>query len=132
MTDPRRIQRSLAKGWRMPAGAVYVGRPSAFGNPWHCIAPHVGCPTQAGYRGPPDLQCCVVRYREWLQRGADLNATATTASTDADLTASITAHRLANLRGKTLACWCALDKPCHADVLLELANAPLRCEGADA
>lgn len=27
------------------------------------------------------------------------------------------------LRGKNLACWCALDKPCHADVLLELANA---------
>lgn len=27
------------------------------------------------------------------------------------------------LRGKNLACWCPLDKPCHADVLLELANA---------
>ena len=27
------------------------------------------------------------------------------------------------LRGKTLACWCAIDKPCHADVLLEIANA---------
>ena len=27
------------------------------------------------------------------------------------------------LRGKNLACWCALDQPCHADVLLELANA---------
>ena len=26
------------------------------------------------------------------------------------------------LRGKDLACWCSLDKPCHADVLLELAN----------
>ncbi len=25
--------------------------------------------------------------------------------------------------GKTLACFCALDQPCHADVLLELANA---------
>ena len=30
---------------------------------------------------------------------------------------------LAELRGKNLACWCALDQPCHADVLLELANA---------
>ena len=28
------------------------------------------------------------------------------------------------LRGKNLACWCPLDQPCHADVLLELANAP--------
>jgi hypothetical protein len=26
------------------------------------------------------------------------------------------------LRGKNLACWCPLDQPCHADVLLRLAN----------
>lgn len=26
------------------------------------------------------------------------------------------------LRGKDLVCWCPLDQPCHADVLLELAN----------
>jgi hypothetical protein len=31
---------------------------------------------------------------------------------------------LAELRGKDLACWCAEDQPCHADVLLEWANAP--------
>jgi hypothetical protein len=29
---------------------------------------------------------------------------------------------LEELRGKNLACWCPLDKPCHADILLELAN----------
>ncbi|HEY8881900.1 MAG TPA: DUF4326 domain-containing protein [Dermatophilaceae bacterium] len=28
----------------------------------------------------------------------------------------------ADLAGKDLACWCPLDQPCHADVLLELAN----------
>jgi hypothetical protein len=27
------------------------------------------------------------------------------------------------LRGKNLACWCAPDVACHADVLLEFANA---------
>jgi hypothetical protein len=27
-----------------------------------------------------------------------------------------------NLRGKNLACWCALGAPCHADVLLKIAN----------
>jgi len=26
------------------------------------------------------------------------------------------------LRGKDLMCWCRLDHPCHADVLLEIAN----------
>lgn len=30
-----------------------------------------------------------------------------------------------HLRDKNLACWCNLDRPCHADVLLELANAPI-------
>ena len=27
-----------------------------------------------------------------------------------------------DLRGKNLMCWCALDQPCHADVLLRIAN----------
>ena len=31
---------------------------------------------------------------------------------------------VSELRGKNLACWCPLDKPCHADALLELANRP--------
>ncbi len=26
------------------------------------------------------------------------------------------------LRGRDLACWCPLDAPCHADILLEIAN----------
>ncbi len=34
--------------------------------------------------------------------------------------------RVAELSGKNLACWCPLDQPCHADVLLELANKDLR------
>jgi Domain of unknown function (DUF4326) len=29
---------------------------------------------------------------------------------------------LPELRGKNLACWCKPEWPCHADVLLELAN----------
>lgn len=28
------------------------------------------------------------------------------------------------LAGCDLACWCPLDQPCHADVLLEIANSP--------
>ncbi|MGE2733815.1 DUF4326 domain-containing protein [Mycolicibacterium vaccae] len=37
-----------------------------------------------------------------------------------DLTDEIR-HELA---GRDLACWCPLDDPCHADVLLDLANGP--------
>ena len=33
-------------------------------------------------------------------------------------------ERVKKLRGKNLACFCALDQPCHADVLLAVANAP--------
>lgn len=29
---------------------------------------------------------------------------------------------VSELRGKNLACWCAVDLPCHADVLLDMAN----------
>jgi hypothetical protein len=48
----------------------------------------------------------VTLYREWL----------TEVLVD-------TEPRLETLRGHDLACWCRLDQPCHADVLLELANA---------
>jgi len=30
------------------------------------------------------------------------------------------------LQGKNLACWCAPDQPCHAEVLLEIVNAQKR------
>jgi hypothetical protein len=33
-------------------------------------------------------------------------------------------HAFDTLAGRNLACWCAPDAPCHADVLLDLANAP--------
>ena len=42
----------------------------------------------------------VAKYREWVER-QDLDPT--------------------ELRGKTLGCWCA-PKPCHGDVLVELAQ----------
>lgn len=32
------------------------------------------------------------------------------------------------LKGKNLACWCPLDQPCHADILLEIANAPVNTD----
>lgn len=91
---PRRIQRKRTQGWRMPDGAVYVGRPTRWGNmfstTWHGGIT-VGTAQQAVicYRS-------VVLAEKW---------------------------DLSPLRGKHLACWCALDQPCHADVLLELANA---------
>jgi len=35
--QPKRIQRKRTKGWRMPPNAVYVGRPSRWGNDWMAV-----------------------------------------------------------------------------------------------
>ena len=34
MNKPKRIQRSRSKGWKMPANAIYDGRPTVWGNPY--------------------------------------------------------------------------------------------------
>lgn len=34
MTGPRRVQRKRAPGWRAPDAAIYVGRPTRWGNPF--------------------------------------------------------------------------------------------------
>jgi hypothetical protein len=107
--SPVRIQRKRTKGWRMPPGAVYVGRPSLWGNPYRKGESYFGgsrtdswdivdlfrdeCPRRAAWD--------YVGYVDWL----------------------------APLRGRDLVCWCPLDQPCHADVLLELANAPVSVSG---
>lgn len=89
-------------GWRKPARAVYVGRPTDWGNPW-----------RAGGKahGALDPATAVARYESALTRGE---------LTDRSGTRLVA--RLGELRGRDLACWCELDKPCHADVLLRYAN----------
>lgn len=44
---PKRIQRQRKKGWRMPEGAVYVGRPSKWGNPFKIIPGSISRSTTA-------------------------------------------------------------------------------------
>jgi len=107
VAEPRRIQRKRVKGWRLPFGAVYVGRPSMWGNPW-CAGELRGTlpPMTAGQ--------AVARYEQWL---------ASTVSQPPHGAAR--AHILMclyQLRGRDLACWCKLTDPCHADVLLAVAN----------
>lgn len=105
---PKRIQRKRTKGWRMPEGAVYVGRPGRYGNPFVVGTMKFlhndgdGSVVVADIR---DAQEAVAYFR-WYVEASE--------------------HRLAQiaeLRGRDLACWCPLDAPCHADVLLEIANA---------
>ena len=103
---PKRVQRKRTKGWRMPEGAVYVGRPSKWGNPFR-----VGSPGRDDCMVCSDAAEAVMKFRSELVtfRGG--------------FTGTNVDEIRSELRGKDLACWCPLDQPCHADVLLELANA---------
>ncbi len=81
----------------MPENAVYVGRPSKWGNIFH-----------VGEIGVPDAQTATDLYEhELLTRGGSWQDKR---------------FDLHELRGKDVCDWCALEQPCHGDVLLRLAN----------
>jgi len=108
---PQRIQLSRAKGWRMPPNTVKVDRATTWGNPF-IVGPN------------GDAAYCVQKFRYLLGGYHALESDACSQRQDAAI-AAIKKEKAAGwptLRGKNLACWCALDKPCHADVLLEIAN----------
>jgi hypothetical protein len=105
---PQRIQRSRQRGWRMPEGAVYVGRPTIWGNPYR-----VGSPR--GPFGPTTPAIAVRKYRSWLL-GTDPQPRY-------GVDRAVILNNLHQLTGRDLCCWCPLDLPCHADVLIELARA---------
>jgi len=105
---PVRLQLSRAKGFNLQAHsravngltAISVTRPGKWGNRF----------TVAEYGS---REQAVEEFNEWL-----LDCLVYPISKQA------TRDALDELRGKNLACWCPLDgRPCHADVLLRIANA---------
>jgi hypothetical protein len=92
--QPRRVQLSRRAGSRLPAGAKSVAAPTKWKNPYR--------PAQ---RSPEANARAVELYRLHLEGEPEL----------------VEAARR-ELAGRDLACWCPLDLPCHADVLLEVAN----------
>lgn len=89
-----RIQLSRRKGWRKPAGAIVVSRPTRWGNPLNAKV--------YGSAGAVEM------YRQHL----------------AEITPAEREAYLAPLRGATaLCCWCPPGEPCHADVLIEMVEA---------
>lgn len=105
---PQRIQRRRVKGWRMPAGAVFVGRPSRWGNPW-----------RAGDEGPRVPGTPYARSLYYLDTMLAVGAFERLTVPEQ---LAVVPDWLEPLRGKDLVCWCRLDQPCHADVLLKLAS----------
>lgn len=159
---PDRIQRQRTKGWRMPEGAVYVGRPTIYGNPFHLNTPHAlmrmpGAAdrnAEAEYEGRisahgarhdyfhpgGEVTRCTVRYMTPAESVEHyrrlLTGDLTPAMRSAGHRPGLRGHNrgrgayrvteadvVRDLRGRDLACWCPLDQPCHADVLLSIANA---------
>ena len=87
----------------MPANTVKIDRATRWGNPF-----------VIGEDGTREE--CIDKYRRFVAGDAK--------TTRKDVLASrehLAAH-IRDLKRKNLACWCPLDGPCHADVLLELAN----------
>lgn len=95
---PKRIQRKRIRGWRMPDGAVYVGRPTGWGNPYR-----VGTPLPS-YRAATDPAHAVELYRTLVASSPTFQAMARR-----------------DLAGRDLLCWCPIGQPCHAEVLLRIA-----------
>ena len=101
LARPHRVQLSRRKGWRMPPNTVKVARPTKWGNPF-----------MIGRDGDATR---VVEMFRFTMCPVDGQPGIYTDSEMAEID-------LRPLRGKNLACWCPLDQPCHADVLLEIAN----------
>lgn len=121
---PIRVQRKRTKGWKMPENTVYVGRGSRWGNPFPTHEyERDGHGDKTGrkveVRSPEEA---VNFYANWLLPYRHHGPTSNLESfylSEANLR-----DIKEELCGKNLACWCPLGKPCHADVLLEIANTP--------
>jgi hypothetical protein len=113
---PVRVQRRRTKGWKMPPNTIAVTRPTFWGNPFvvgsYCRLSDSGSWMRSLIGPQPGFALIEDRTQaaEWFRRLAER------------WTAPRVARCINELGGKNLACWCPLDEPCHADVLLEIAN----------
>jgi len=149
MSAPIRIQRKRTKGWRMPEGAIYVGRGSRWGNPFAIGSPSglvrepaIQHPEQPWeYEGRISAHGMRHDYHHADGHVTPVNVRHMTPEESIECFRALLhgdgrwpldwRHNgglhlhisdLGPLAGHDLACWCPLDQPCHADVLLELAN----------
>jgi hypothetical protein len=106
---PERVRLRRTKGWRKPPNTVTVARPSRWGNPFPAKEAAQRYPSLT----PDEARRFVVNEFRDMLRAPKLREWQGYPSDD---------EIRRELRGKNLACWCPEDGPCHADVLLEIAN----------
>lgn len=115
----RRIQLSRAAGSRMPEGTIKIDRSGKWGNPWRIekvgglwTVRHQAVALRATFPDEPAARhFAVTQVRQTLLRPQHGGLP------------FFLADVIAELRGRTVGCWCGLDRECHGDVYLELANA---------
>lgn len=123
---PVRVQRLRKKGFKLqdtsPNGfpVIYVGRPTKFGNPFKltpdgwimCYSINRNILDHWIYwsaTGGFDLSDIVDLYEQWIK--GEFKQSCLPTPPDYSI-----------LKGKNLSCFCSLNKPCHADMLLRLSN----------
>jgi len=102
----RRVVRRRVRGWRMPANTVSVTRPGRWGNPFKINGEMPAEQAVADFRLELRYEALAIelempvqlKHMRWI------------------------AEHIAELKGKNLACYCKAGSPCHADVLLKIAN----------
>lgn len=124
---PRRIQLRRTRGWRKPAGAVVVARPTRWGNPFVVVDTRIlfrGTELWSGFRD----HTAAVRHAV-LTFGWHIDH-------HPDVLGFTRDQVVEQLHGRDLACWCPLltdrgtPAPCHANVLLAIANPSGLSQGA--
>lgn len=116
---PKRIQRTRSKGWRMPENTRYVGRSTRWGNPFMA-----GETTPADW--PEPFGGVEVRDRghavDLLEQLVGRAETGLVPELPGYPGFPSLSEIRQELQGLDLACWCPLTEPCHADLLIRLAN----------
>ena len=122
---PIRIQLSRRKGWRMPENTVKVDRTTKWGNPFVVHSDR----GPSGKRFEMDPTTAVWLFRKHIEENGSWSPIPVHRWPKGKIPKQWTSvdDVQRELRGKNLACWCALPAPgepdiCHAAVLLELAN----------
>lgn len=124
---PKRVQRKRTRGWRAE-GAAYVGRGTAFGNPWAVVRTDALSGWAVQWAGHAN-QHRPLGLKDFVPANDQRDAHALAVElyeTWVHAHPTLLDRIRRDLAGRDLMCWCAENLACHVDTLLTLANLPER------